>query len=169
MLFYHHAAGGRVNRQVVRGLALALDALDLLLLQPEQAQLFPRRLNRRLRRLPNRRTAVNQALASAQGLDQLLLGSQQLGAVEIGYMVALFDPHTRVVQVHPVNPARYPSGDSADLRLIYRNFADHPRLNRRKAALDRRSLDAGKLLRGGRQTQLARPQRIASLGCGHRN
>ena len=150
MLFYHHTACWRVDRQVVGGLALALDALDLLLFQPEQAQLFARGRDHRRRRLPNRRAAVNQSLAGAQSLDQLLLGGQQLGAVEIGYVVTFFDPHARVVHVQPVNPARYPSGDGADLRLIYRDLADHPRLDRREAALDWRGLDAGKLLRGGR-------------------
>ena len=99
MLFYHHTACWRVDRQVVGGTALALDARDLLLLQPEQTQLFARGRDHRLRRLPNRRAAVNQSLAGAQSLDQLLLGGQQLGAVEIGYVVTFFDSHARVVHV----------------------------------------------------------------------
>ena len=150
--------GRRVDRQVVRHLAALLDLRDLLGLEPQQPQLLPGRGDHRLGGLADdARAAGGELLGGLEGPEQLLLGAEQLGAVDVRQVIALADRHARVVHEQPVQSPAHPGGDVREPRLVVVDLPHQADLRRDELPLDRGDLDVHqrrRLVAGG---ELPRP------------
>ena len=115
----HHSADRRIDRQMVGGGSPLLDLTDLTIGQSPQTQLLPRRLQG----IANQRTAPG--AGATQGLQQLLLGGNQLRTVEIHQMIIL--PHRRagIIDEHIVDPSRHPGRNIFQAGFVVIDLAGH--------------------------------------------
>src|SRR5205807_157739 len=100
-------ADGRADGQVGNRLAGALDGIDLVLVDTPQAQAIPGQ-------------ALEVAVAAAAGVQQVLDGDHQVGAVQLGQGLALLDRLAGDVDVELVDAAlaRGPGADAGQLALV---------------------------------------------------
>ena len=125
----------RQARQVIDDASTLLDLLDLLIGQAQEPQLVCGRGQRRPDRLSQRGRAVRrQSPDGLDGLEELGLGRNELGAVQLHHVIAGSHRDARVIHKQSVDPPRNVGRDGLDPRLVVVDLAHHPHLGGDEAA-----------------------------------
>ena len=111
---------------MVRHFAGSFDVLDLLGRQSPQSQFLTYGGHSSTGHLQhNTQTGILNIFHSLQGLEQLLLSTEQLGAVKINHMVAFIDRNPCIVYIKSVQPARDPCSNVFHRGFIVIYLAHH--------------------------------------------